>query len=89
MSKGRLEQLLEFARSTDASSEEDSKRDGFLSYSAETHAAMNGFYKGATGMRPNPTEPDSEREVHYFRGFFVAGRAASLLGGVAAGGAFF
>lgn len=71
-----------------ARDEEDTERDGFLSTSVEIHASVNGFYKGAFGMKPNPEEPDSKAEIHYFRGVFVFGRAISIVAALLTGGFF-
>lgn len=71
-----------------ARDEDDTPRDGFLSTSVEIHAAVNGFFKGFVGKEPTAVEPDSERERHYFRGFYLAGRGVQLLVAAIAGGAF-
>lgn len=63
----------------EATSEEDTERDGFLSYSVEVHAVGHGLFEGLT-TRPTrwrshepPENPDVRAEPHYYKGGFVAG----------------
>lgn len=71
-----------------ATEESDTKRDGFLSYSAEWHAAVSGFRKGLMGMKPTPEQPDSKEEKRYFNWFHTFGRLVSVAIAAVAGGSF-
>jgi len=61
----------------DEPNESDTKRDGFLSYAAEWHAAAHGFYDGMRTWkaRPDglPDNADVQAEPHYYKGAYVAG----------------
>lgn len=48
---GLLKWLLSFIKTAGAPTEEDTERDGFLSYSAETHGLALGFYYGFIDFR--------------------------------------
>lgn len=69
--------------------EEDTDRDGFLSYSAEWHALAHGVYDGMRNWRVRPKElPDNsdvQAEPHYYKGGYVIG---TLLQGLIALSAF-
>lgn len=66
-----------------ATSEEDTERDGFASYSAEVHAIGLGVYDGMKTWRVRPKEmrdnPDVQAEPHYYAGGYVAGTVLQLL----------
>lgn len=77
-----LRTILRLVRQAGAPTESASERDGFLSYSAETHAIGHGLYHGLTS-RPwrfrageHPDNPDVQAEPHYYKGAFVAGTLA-------------
>lgn len=73
--------------------EDETKRDGFLSYSAEVHAVGLGFYDGMKTVRARPQgipdNADAQAEPHYYKGSYVAGtvtQAVILVGlGVGSG----
>lgn len=46
-----IQRILDFIRSAGAPTESDSERDGFLSYSGETHGLAVGFYYGFIDFR--------------------------------------
>lgn len=78
-----LKKLKKLIRGADAATEDESKRDGFLSYSAEWHAFTHGVYLGFT-TRPQrtPEQPDNEdvqKEPHYYRGGYIIGSGLQLL----------
>lgn len=72
----------------DAPREEDSERNGLLSYAAEWHAFSNGVYFGvATKPRASPpsidnltvkAQRDVRKEPHYFRGGYVIGQLLQI-----------
>lgn len=72
-----------------ATSEADTERDGFASYSAEVHAIGHGLYDGLTSLKPwadsLPDYDDVQKEPHYYKGAYVAGTAFQLLFIVAVG----
>lgn len=61
----------------DGPTEDDTERDGFLSYAGEWHAVAHGVYNGLTdsllSARPIPDNPDVEEETHYYKGGYVLG----------------
>jgi len=57
----------------DAASEDQSDRDGFLSYAAEWHAFTHGLYGGLRSMKLMPSNNDVEAEPHYYKGGYVLG----------------
>lgn len=69
--------LLERLREAGAPSEDATERNGFLSYSAETHAIGHGLYDGMGSIRPTPKElPENEdvrAEPHYYKMSYVVG----------------
>jgi len=69
--------LPDWLKDAGASSESDSDRDGFLSYSAETHAVGHGLFDGMRSWRARPGDlPDNDdvqAEPHYYKGAYVAG----------------
>lgn len=66
----------------DAPTEDDSERDGFLSYAAEWHALSHGLYDGMRSPRVRPGAPpdnrDVEKEPHYYKGAYVIGTLLQL-----------
>lgn len=79
--------------SPDAPSEDDSERNGVLSYAAEWHALTHGVYLGLT-TRPRVTPPqpqnrDVRKEPHYYRGGYVIGTLLHLaIAGLTGAGAY-
>lgn len=81
--------IREFIKNAGADSEEASDRNGFLSWSAEWHAAALGFSDGAhdpfkltSGELPqgdSEHEQDARDEPGYYHGGFVAGTVAQLI----------
>jgi hypothetical protein len=73
----------------DAPAEDDSERNGFLSYAAEWHAFSHGVFDGMRSPSPRPGElpdnPDVEAEPHYYKGAYVIGTLLQL--GIAVGAA--
>lgn len=73
---------LDWFRSTDEPSEDDSKRDGFLSYAAEWHALSLGVYDGMKSWRARPDglpdNDDVQAEPHYYTGGYVIGTLLQL-----------
>lgn len=67
----------------DAPTEDDSDRDGLLSYSAEWHALSIGAYDGMKNWRLRPGElPDNDdvqKEPHYYKGAYVVGTLLQAL----------
>ena len=67
----------------DEPSEDDTKRDGVLSYSAEWHAAAHGAYDGMRSWKARPGElpdnPDVQAEPHYYKGAYVIGTVLQAL----------
>jgi len=67
----------------DAPSEEDTGRDGFLSYAAEWHSLAHGIYAGMKDWKPSPGGPPDipgvQKEPHYYKGGFVIGTLIQLL----------
>lgn len=61
----------------DASTEDDSERNGVLSYAAEWHALAIGLFNGMKGWRARPkTMPDNsdvQAEPHYYATGYVIG----------------
>jgi hypothetical protein len=61
----------------DAPTEDDSKRDGFLSYAAEWHSMTHGVFKGFTThpfqTPPQPDNADVRKESHYYAGGYMIG----------------
>lgn len=72
-----LKRLIQFLKNAGAKRESDTKRNGFMSYAAETHAIGHGLYHGLTSKSPTATElPDNkdvQAEPHYFKGAYVVG----------------
>jgi hypothetical protein len=69
----------------DAPSEDESDRDGFLSYSAEWHSLSHGLYDGLRSIKTMPTNSDVQKEPHYYKGAYVVGTLLqALLVGLAA-----
>jgi len=66
----------------DASSEDGSKRAGFLSYAAEWHSFSIGFYDGMKSPKTRPKKlpenPDIQEEPHYYKGAYVLGTVLQL-----------
>lgn len=64
----------------DGKTEADTERDGFLSYAAEWHSFVHGFYAGLRTIRLRavelPENTDVQKEPAYFKGGFIL---ASLL----------
>jgi hypothetical protein len=60
-----------------ATKESETKRDGFLSYSAEIHSVGLGVYDGMKTWRVQPKKmrdnSDVDKEPHYYAGGYVAG----------------
>lgn len=81
--------LKKFVKNASADSESASDWNGFLSWSAEWHAAVLGFSHGARdprrlspdGLPQGDTEHerDARNEPAYYRGFFIAGTVAQLI----------
>lgn len=73
----------------DEPTEDDTERDGFLSYGAEWHALAHGVYNGMRSLRARPGElpdrPDVRAEPHYYKGGYVAGTVLQLAVVVAVG----
>jgi len=65
----------------DAPSEDDSDRDGFLSYAAEWHSLSHGLYDGLRSIKTMPTNADVQKEPHYYKGAYVIGTLLQLLVG--------
>jgi hypothetical protein len=76
---GDVEEIEEFVEEAGAGEESDTERDGFMSYSGETHAAVNGFAKGFMLRPMDPSAHDSKKEIAYFRGFYVVARIAHIM----------
>lgn len=84
-----IDWLKNFVKNAGADSEAESDRNGFLSWSAEWHAAVLGFSHGARdprrlspdGLPQGDTEheQDARNEPAYYRGFFIAGTVAQLI----------
>lgn len=59
----------------DGKTEEDTDHDGFLSYSAEWHSFVHGFYDGMRTVKPVtrklPDNDDVQKEPAYYKGAFV------------------
>lgn len=74
--------MFDWLRDAGAKSESDTERDGFLSYSAETHAVGHGLYDGMRTWRVRPKRlPDNDdvqAEPHYYKGAYVAGTLLQL-----------
>lgn len=74
----------------DAPTEDESDRNGFLSYAAEWHAFSIGVYDGLKKVPKVPNNRDVEKEPHYYKGGYVIGRILQPLlaigGAVAAAG---
>jgi hypothetical protein len=81
-----LELLKRRLRAMGAEDESDTDYDGFLSYSAETHAVGHGLYHGLRTRRLTagaelPDNEDVQAEPAYFKGAFVAGTILQWVGG--------
>jgi len=67
----------------DSPEEDDTERDGFLSYAAEWHALSLGLYDGLKSprVRPNgiPDNKDAKAEPHYYKGAYVIGTVLQVL----------
>lgn len=71
----------------DAPNEEDTERDGLLSYAGEWHALTIGVYRGLTTLRPWDDDflevaeryDDVEAEPWYYKGGFVLGTLLQML----------
>lgn len=84
-----IEKIKQFVKNASANSESESNWDGFLSWSAEWHAAVLGFSHGARNPRKlspdglpqgdTEHEKDARKEPAYYRGFFIAGTVAQLI----------
>lgn len=65
------------------SKESDTERDGAFSYAAEWHAFAHGMYVGFTTKpwyTPTvPDNPDVAKELHYYRGGYVAGSVLQVI----------
>lgn len=69
------------------SSEDETERDGFLSYRGEWHALTVGFYRGLTRLKPWADSykqvaqryDDVEAEPWYYQGGYVLGTMLQLL----------
>lgn len=88
---GLLNTLEKIFRSSQKPTEAASDRNGFLSYTAETHAVGIGLYHGMKSPLPKPPKdlPDNDdvmAEPHYFKGAFVLGTLLQALLVVALGG---
>lgn len=63
-------------------SEDDTKRDGVLSYPAEWHALALGTYDGMKTWKVRPKEmrdnEDVQKESHYYAGGYVIGTLLQL-----------
>lgn len=77
----------------DSPSEEDTERDGFLSYAAEWHALAHGVYDGMRNWRARPGDlpenDDVQAEPHYYKGGYVIGtllQGLIVLAGLVVGG---
>lgn len=57
----------------DAPSEDDTERNGFLSYAAEWHSLSHGLYDGIRSIKTMPTNADVQKEPHYYKGAYVVG----------------
>ncbi|SNZ18152.1 hypothetical protein SAMN06269185_3263 [Natronoarchaeum philippinense] len=77
----------------DGATEDETERDGFLSYAIEWHAFAHGVYDGMRTPKARPGElPDIEdvqQEPHYFKGGYVIGTLLQLLILAAFGSALF
>lgn len=66
----------------DALREQDTERDGFLSYSAEWHALSHGVFDGMRTVRARPSglpeNEDVQAEPHYYKGGYVLGTLFQL-----------
>lgn len=67
----------------DEPSEDDTDRDGVLSYAAEWHALAHGVYNGMRSWRSRPGDlpdhPDVKKEPHYYKGGYFLGTVFQLL----------
>ena len=67
--------------------EEDTERDGFLSYAGEWHALTIGVYRGFTQIRPMDDDyekvrdrySDVESEPWYYKGGYVLGSLLQIV----------
>lgn len=88
-----LNRLLAFIKSAGAYREEDSERDGFLSYSGETHGLAVGFYYGFVDFRDWNGLPEDYAEGKnietgwYPKAGYVAGAVLRVCLYLAVGGA--
>lgn len=63
----------------DAPTEEESDRNGVLSYAAEWHALSIGVYDGLKKVPKVPNNRDVEKEPHYYKGGYVIGRLLQVV----------
>lgn len=64
----------------DEPSEDDTERDGVLSYAAEWHALAIGIAHGLKRVKKPPdSNPDIKAEPHYYHGGYVVGWTAKAL----------
>jgi len=69
--------LPDWLKSGGATKENETERDGFLSYSAEIHSVGLGVYDGMKTWRVRPKKmrdnSDVQAEKHYYAGGYVVG----------------
>lgn len=74
----------------DGETEDETERDGVLSYAAEWHAFAIGFYDGMKSWRLRPGElpenDDVQAEPHYYSGAYVLGTLLQAFVAVALAG---
>lgn len=87
-----LAAIAAFVKTAGAPNEEDTERDGFLSYSAETHGLALGFYHGFIDFKDWGGLPEGYAEGkhveagHYPKAGYVIGAVVRVACYVAIGG---
>lgn len=88
-----LDKIIKFVKGAGALNEEDTERDGFLSYSGETHGLALGIYHGFIdfkdwgGLPEGYAEGKNVEKGHYPKFGYVLGAVVRVLCYLAVGGA--